>query len=300
VWDGLDEDPAGGPPPAVYDVAWQPAGDLFAAGTIDGALLVGSVSTPARWTREAHQEQVRSVCWSPDGRQIVTHGEECQLVLWDWEGDPRPLFALRHTPDYAGPVVWSPAGNILVAASGSRALVIEVMSDTLRLVEAIDVGIHLSSLAFAPDGERVVAGTADTALAEIDLLTHHVRMVAGHGEPVSAVAIDRSGRVVSCGHRGELLRWPLGAGAEPERLGHLPTDTVWDLDLSSDGAVLIVAGDQGTALRAQTAAPASATRLKVDSGLTSCSFAPDAGRAVFGGAAGVYVYHAREAPARPA
>lgn len=76
-----------------------------------------------------------------------------------------------------------------------------------------------------------------------------------------------------------------GPGASGEPLERLRVESIWDMSSTADGR-FAAAGSAGVALYGAITAARGAVALRVDSGLTSCSFASDGRRIAFGGSAG--------------
>src|SRR5262249_50700597 len=69
---------------SILSVAFQPHGELLAAGTTKGEIQVWQVATgiPLR-TYQGHTDRVYSVRFSPDRHTIVSCGDDQTIRLWD-------------------------------------------------------------------------------------------------------------------------------------------------------------------------------------------------------------------------
>ncbi|MEU1607470.1 NB-ARC domain-containing protein [Micromonospora matsumotoense] len=291
LWGGLSEDRPAPADTGLYCVAWQPSGDLVAAGSVDGELRMVRAEDGLPLSREAHNGQVRGVSWSPDGTMLATYGEDGTLLIWSAGPPPTPLAS--YTPnqgpdaehnDWAGPLAWSAAG--ILVASGRLVSLIRLVDGVPRLIGEVDVEEFVSALACSSDGSHAFVGTAATALTVVDLSTMQVAHHTAGDEPIAAVRMV-DGRPVTCDRIGRVHRWDPRTW-QPQLHTALPADTFWDCDISADGAVVVAMGSSGHAYLWHGPADRPATRLRVDATLSACAISPGADRVVLAGSAGLY------------
>jgi WD40 repeat protein len=200
-------------------VAFNPAGDLLAAGCDDHTIRIYDTDThQVRFVLRGHARCVWSVAFSPDGRTLASaagDGERPEgvgeLKLWDVQ-----------------------AGREVRSYEGADAL--------------------LFSVAFAPDGETLAAAGWDRAVRVWDVGERRPKAVLrGHTAPVRGLAYAPDGRTLaSAGFDGAVRLWEARAGtclavltAEPCRLHAVA--------FRPDGRVLAAAESTGAW---QTATPA--------------------------------------------
>ncbi|MER7078048.1 WD domain-containing protein, G-beta repeat-containing protein [Saccharopolyspora kobensis] len=129
------------------------------------------------------------------------------------DAGPQPPAVVPTAPDRPEAVVFSPAGDLLVAGS-YRTL---RMWDTRSRQElpALDAGAMTRSLAFSPDGAVLAVGSVERAESGSKVLLWDVRtrrligeLPAEHGNWVDGVAFDRTGAMLAtCGHDEEVRLW---------------------------------------------------------------------------------------------
>jgi len=135
-------------------------GLLLAVAYEDGLLLHDAKTGEVVGQLEGHGRRVRSVAFSPDGRRLVSGGNEGTLFVWDVHRR-KPIWSHRGHEGPAREVTFSPDGTV-VASSGA--------DQTVRVwtAEAGELVLHstrhegeVMSLAFSPDGALLASSGAD-------------------------------------------------------------------------------------------------------------------------------------------
>jgi WD40 repeat protein len=155
----------------------------------DGRRLVtGSAETVNIWDAQSGQEvlclkghtgAVFTVGFSADGNRVVSGGYDKAVKVWDARSGQQILWLKGHTgPVYR--VAFSPDGKRIVSASGGldgrgRPLSGELkMWDAQSGQETLSLKGHagrVTSVAFSPDGKRLVSGSEDQTLKIWDAQT---------------------------------------------------------------------------------------------------------------------------------
>ena len=133
---------------------------LLAAAATAGVAALKSVNEvwAEKVLRDGHVAAARRAVFSPDGRLLVSVGEDQQVIVWDFVRRER----LRTLTDHTGPVrtvAFSPDGKWFATGSEDKTVIVW---DAARLEKTIVLRDHeaaVSSVAFSPDGQLMVSGS---------------------------------------------------------------------------------------------------------------------------------------------
>jgi len=237
-------------PGGVWAVALSADGKraLSSAGMIekDGQWVMGADFSILLWDLEAgkvlrklegHTKEVRTVAFSPDGKQALSGGWEKELRLWDLQTGKEIRRFEGHTEGVRR-AVFSPDGRrALSAGKDGTVRLWEVdgggktpgrFGKEVRRLEGH--GADVMSVAFTPDGRRALSGGADMMLRLWDLETgKEVRRFEGHSTVIWSVAVSPDGRRAlsagGCQPRGNGFYQPAGVDQEVR---------LWDIETGKE------------------------------------------------------------------
>lgn len=284
----------------VNTVRWSPSGRTVAIGTAEGALSLldsradRSLATAA--TLLSHGRELRSLAWSPDGRVLLSLGDDGNVRSWDVRVPGSTGVTVAQAEDWAGAMTWHPDGR-LVAVGGTQVVIYDAM--TWKPNAELDVAGQVNALAFDRTGDRLAVATSDSDLFVSNLAegTAAARWSA-HRNSISSVAWSPHGdALVTSGYDGKVVLWEASGEVRVQR--EADGSAVWDAQFSPDGAHIVAVTMDGSILL-WDAAGRRQCRLAVDGHLASCSFAPGGDRIVLGGAAGWYLCRVVARPASTA
>ncbi len=256
-------------------------------------------------TLKGHTGEVLCVAFSRDGKRIVSGGDKLgEIEVWDADKGIEPRTLKGHTSP-VGSVAFSPDGKRIVSASlgggldprGQPILGEIKLWDADKGTEVRTLQGHpapFNSVAFSPDGKRIVSGSNETTLTVWDAdKGTEVRTLKRHTDAVTSVAFSPDGkRIVSASigdavllgwlRPGEIKLWDADKGTEVRTLkGH--AGWVKRVAYSPDGK-RIVSGSQDTTLKLWDADKGTEVRtLKGHTApVSSVAFSPDGKRIVSG------------------
>ncbi|MFL6273992.1 MAG: WD40 repeat domain-containing serine/threonine protein kinase [Blastocatellia bacterium] len=148
----------------------------FSALALSAVMLFAAIATLASrrevWDeqvlRDGHTAAVRRAVFSPDGRLLVSVGEDRQVIVWDFARRERLATFTDHT-DWVTAVAFSPDGKRFATGGFDRTVIVW---DAVKLKKETVLRGHrdkVTALAFSPDGQVLV--TANTANAPEDRAT---------------------------------------------------------------------------------------------------------------------------------
>ena len=128
------------------------AGALSVSETWEGVRLNGG-----------HTAAARKIAFSPDGRLLVSVGEDSKVIVWDFARRERLATFTDHT-DWVISVAFSPDGKWFATASDDQTVIVW---DGLRLEKVVTLNDHKSevrAVAFSPDGRFLASCSKDPDL----------------------------------------------------------------------------------------------------------------------------------------
>ncbi|NQT11959.1 MAG: WD40 repeat domain-containing protein, partial [Planctomycetes bacterium] len=204
-----------------------------------------------------HTAIVSQVCFTPDGRSLVSVSHDKTIRVWDVAtGEPLRVLRPPIGPGgqgmlYAAAV--SPDGRLLAAAglvvsSRTQSSIYLISLDAGRIERVLTGHTHaIFALEFSRDGRLLASGGADKTARVWDVHSGACQHVLpGHGDAVTDVAFSPDGgSLATASHDGTARIWSLATAQTTGVLaGH--RDDVGAVDWSPDGRTLATGSDDGS------------------------------------------------------
>ena len=243
-------------------VVFSPDGRRLASAGIDivkqipSPAVAGLERTVRVWETTAGKElfvlkwpkkRVDCLAFSPDGRRLVTAGEETQV--WDVESGKELPFSAGHTGAISA-VAFSPDGDRLASAGDDKTVKVWDLASGRETLSFKQQARKVRRLVFSPDGKRLVTVGGDRdarddppAVTVWDAITGKECLSLPDADPGS-VAYSPDGKRLA-GVAASLVKiWDAMSG---EELITLKTDSGWihSIAFSRDGRHLVVVGGDG-------------------------------------------------------
>jgi RNA polymerase sigma factor (sigma-70 family) len=212
------------PEPGAGKVRTDALGDPLPPGVV---ARMGSV-------RLWHAGMVMGLSFTPSGK-LASGGADATVRLWDGPSGKELLRVPAGESWVRGLAV--SRDEKLLAAGGDAVFVWDTATGKrLRRLQHDKVSTY--SVAFAPDGKRLVSGDGDHVFRLWDLASGKVVRTFAAGDTfIPPVAFSPDGTALAAGVRGTVHLWDTATGAERRRLqGH--RDIVYALAFSPGGKVL--------------------------------------------------------------
>ncbi|HEU5251219.1 MAG TPA: WD40 repeat domain-containing protein, partial [Thermoanaerobaculia bacterium] len=269
---GAIDDPRGSAGPSF---AVDRSGGRFAVAHTDGSVTVWNLRTGARSDLHGrHNAAATGVGFSPDGKTIVSTGDDAQVLVWDaGSGELRETLT-GHTGRTFGPAFTRNGATLQTVGLDGAAITWDV-AGSQRLGRpfragagnevAEDRGDPAPRFAVSPDGRRVAVTQGNGRLAVVELATGQGVFEIRSGGRLLDVAWSPDGReLATAAVRGRVATWSaldgtvrrsfsgipgrLPPGAARPRLV-APTNDVFAIAYSPNGEILAASAADGRILR---------------------------------------------------
>jgi WD40 repeat protein len=192
-----------------------------------------------------HQQTVRSVTWSPDGKMLASGANDAQLLTWDLNGT---VHLKEQQTNAVRAVAWSPDGQQLVVGAGNLVMFLSSMSGAALAQPAQVHTAAVTTLAWSPrQPSQVVSGGLDKRAVVWDITTYMAQTIfTQHTTAIESAAWAADGQTVATSSHGGVVRvWNAGSGQQMHGFfmdAQLPMRAV---SFASSGGQLAVGGDDG-------------------------------------------------------
>jgi WD40 repeat protein len=228
-------------------LAFNPQGDVIISGGSrnDPTMKFWSVETGKEIEQiRAQRTGVMKIAVSPDGRTLVSTGEDAGVNMWNWETGQFLASFFVHSNNILAMVI-SPDSRIMVSGGLDGIRVWNLTPQ--RPVFILDgVGNPTYSLAIHPNGYIIASGHEDGRVRFWNLRTaQKLSEFSLHDDIVSGVAFSPDGnKLVTASYDGTIKVWDL---VKRELLYTLKGDLgrIRSIALSPDGKTLASAGNGG-------------------------------------------------------
>ena len=181
---------------AVLAVAFSPDGFHVVSGNAGKTMKLWDLAT-GQLLRSFDSNSVASVAFSRDGNRMVTAGHK-QTPNPFWPNTP-PCSLYNFN---CAPIIFTPLMMVWDGTTGQQLMAFTGVSDTVY------------SVAFSPDGTRILSGSDDKTMKLRDAATGQILLTfEGHSDSVRSVAFSPDGTRVLSGSQDKTMKlWNAATG----------------------------------------------------------------------------------------
>ncbi len=202
-------------------VAFSPDSKLLGCGSGDGSLTLRDITGKVIWQVAAHSAAITSVCFSPDGKKLLSCSLDSTVKLWDATNGNRLHTLGSHRAPLRG-AVFSPDGTKVATTCDDQAIRLWDASNGRMLDECHAHWGRVRNAAFSQDNRTLVSwGTDRTVrlwdvptianfdsieISETALGNNVVRLesIYTSEKPPHYFALSPNGRALAIAHRGSV------------------------------------------------------------------------------------------------
>jgi WD40 repeat protein len=210
----------------ILEIAFSPAGDRIATGSLDGSTMVWTLDPQggnSKLELPGHIGAIWDIVFSPDGESMVTASVDSSVRTWDVSPlNSTGLLALGGQGGRINRVAIDPNGKYLATAGDDGKVRVWIMPGGQELFTLSAHSGPVWDVAFSPDGQRMATAGADNLARVWDLR-------ASIASPESTARLELSGN-------------PSSEGSLSSQSG------IRQVAFSPDGAQLLTAGTDGSVI----------------------------------------------------
>ncbi len=153
-----------------------------------------------------HQQVVRSVSWSADGKMLASGADDAQLLIWGTDGVVHQT--IPH-PASVRALAWAPDGQRIVTGSGTNVTFFNTQNGAMIARPANHRHrANVTSLSWTPHNQmQVVSGGLDTRAIVWDTVNYRAQAVfVRHTAAIEGVSWAADGQTVASASQGGVVR----------------------------------------------------------------------------------------------
>ncbi|NWF61407.1 MAG: pentapeptide repeat-containing protein [Fischerella sp.] len=271
---------------SVLSVAFHPVnGEIVATGDADGRISFWRTANGEQicnW--KAHDNWVRTVGFSPDGKSLISSSDDQTVKLWDVKSQKLLTTFQGHT-NWIRSVVFNPQGHIVASGSSDETIRLwDVRSqECLKILKGHNSFVR--DVIFSPDGKILASGSADQTIKFWDVNTGQcLDTLQGHTKLVLSLDFSPDGKILASASADQTVKlWDITKRECLQTLkGH--TSSIRSVAFSPDGKILATgSSDQTVRLWDITTRKCFKTLEGHTNSIRSVTFSPDGKTLASGG-----------------
>ena len=196
---------------AVTWVSFNVNGDIVAGAGDDGMVRLwnlqsGKLLAVLEHSTSGSLKKVYTVNFSPDGKSIITGGENLLLKLWSWSGTKAVLqTTMRGHSSWVLNATFSPDGETIASSSADNTIRLwNREGKELKILEGH--GDKVTQVNFSPDGKILASASYDKTVKLWSINDLELQILQGHKDRVLDVAFSADGKLLASGARDNTIK----------------------------------------------------------------------------------------------
>jgi small GTP-binding protein len=201
-----------------------------------------------RHTLHGHEQWIKRLAWSPDGRTLASSSADHTIRLWDTETGVLRRTLEGHLNTVYG-IAWSPDGLTLASASADHHVCLWNVETGEQQKVLKGHTSMVMDVTWSPDGRRLASCSDDETIRVWDVTTGetlHILLASPSRSLLQSVAWSPNGRTLASGsYTNRVSLWnPNSGNLISEQTGH--ANVVYCVVWSPDGKTLASCSRDGT------------------------------------------------------
>jgi WD40 repeat protein len=198
----------------VFAVAFSPDSKRVATAGADRTIRVFEVESGKPLAQiEDHADWIFAIAFSPDGKRLASASRDKTCKVFDLEkkeslvtfpGHAQPVYTIAFAPD---------GKSVASGGEDSRIRIWNPDNDGRQVRDIGGLGGTVFRLRYAPDGQTLIACSADKTVHVLKSTGASLRKLQGHQDWIYALAVSRDGKSLASGSwDGDVRLWSLADG----------------------------------------------------------------------------------------
>lgn len=202
----------------------------------------GFAQTPQLVIPKGHTMGVTSICFSKDGKYMLTGSRDFTAKIWDQAGRELHTFKLSNQVQS---VAFSPTADTVL--TGSTDGKVMMWKSTGKILLSITAHKNfINAVAFSPDGKKILSASDDNTAKLWDLKGNEIISVK-HSKPVTSIAFSKDGKSFLTGSEDKsAVLWNINGTKSKSLLGH--TAAIMKVRFANDDKSYLTASKDQTAI----------------------------------------------------